>query len=92
MEEEMATVHADPEVIRDMKSLLNKTINEINNACQKINGLRNSSGQWNDEKGEVFRNLMQVIEGWIKYPIPTLQATQQKLEKLAQALDSYNRV
>ena len=88
----MATVHADPEVIRDMKSLLNNTIKEINHACQKIHNLRNSSGEWNDEKGEAFRNLMQLIEGWIKYPVSTLQATQQKLEKLAQALDSYNNV
>jgi len=88
----MAIVHADPEVIRDMKSQINNTIKNLKDAVQKIHHLRSSSSEWNDEKGEQFRNLMEAIGKYIEYPIPTLHTVQPKLEKLAQSLDEYSRV
>jgi len=88
----MASVKASPEVVRQMKSDLNKTARELNQAGAKVKAALQSSSDWNDAQGEKYRQLMQRIGRLIVSPIGTLDAAQPKLEKLAQSLDEYNRI
>jgi len=88
----MATVHSSPEVVRQIKSDLNKTTKELRDAANRINSALHSSSEWNDSQGEQYRELMRRIARLIESPINTLQGAQPKLEKLAQSLDQYNSV
>ena len=85
-------VKASPEVIREMKQELGKTVQDL----QKIsNGIRNgmrATSSWDDEKAAQFNMLMQRIARLTEGPIETLRAAQPKLERLAQSLDQYNGV
>ena len=86
----MSNVKASPEVVRQVKSGLNATVSELRGAAAKVRAV--GSGGWNDAQGQQFHALMQKIAQLVESPIETLQAAQPKLEKLAQTLDSYNRV
>ena len=88
----MANVQSSPEVIRQIKSDLNTTTKELADAAKKISSALSSSSEWNDAQGNHYRELMRRIARLIESPVGTLQAAQPKLEKLAQALDAYNRV
>ena len=88
----MSTVQSSPEVVRQIKSDLNRTSKELRDAANKINSALHSSSEWNDAQGEQYRELMRRIARLIESPIDTLQGAQPKLEKLAQSLDSYGRV
>ena len=88
----MATVHSSPEVVRQIKSDLNKTSKELRDAANRINSALHSSSEWNDAQGEQYRDLMRRIARLIESPINTLQGAQPKLEKLAQSLDAYGNV
>ena len=89
----MAKVQASPEVVREMKSDLNKTAKELGNLSSKILSVRNTTqGEWSDAQGEQFRALMTRIARLIGTPAEALNAAQPKLEKLAQSLDSYGKV
>jgi len=91
-EENMPTVHSSPEVIREMKSQLTKTISELRATGQKVQNAHATSSDWNDETGEQYRALMQRIGRLVESPIDTLQAALPKLEKLAQSLDQYGSI
>jgi len=88
----MAKVQSSPETIRQFKLELNKTVKELQDTAGKINSALNSSSGWSDAQGEQFRDLMKRISRLIVSPIEALNGAQPKLEKLAQSLDSYNRV
>ena len=88
----MPTVQASPEVVRQMKADLNKTVNDLQNAVSQIISALNTSMEWNDAQGGQFRDLMSKIGRLLESPIETLRTAQPKLEKLAQSLDSYSRV
>ncbi|MDR0219942.1 MAG: WXG100 family type VII secretion target [Lachnospiraceae bacterium] len=88
----MATVHSSPEVVRQIKSDLNRTAKELQEAGAKIRAAIQNSSEWNDEQGDQYRDLMRRIGRLIESPVEPLSAAQPKLEKLAQSLDSYGRV
>ena len=88
----MPSVQSSPEVVRQIKSDLNKTTRELRDAANKINSALHSSSEWNDAQGEQYRELMRRIARLIESPIDTLQVAQPKLEKLAQSLDAYGSV
>ena len=86
----MATVNASADGIRDAKSNLKATVSMLRGAAAKVRAVGTEG--WNDAQGQKFSELMRKIAQLIESPIDTLQAAQPKLEKLAQSLDSYNRV
>lgn len=86
----MPAVNASSEVIREVKSGLKATVSELRGASAKIRAV--GSEGWNDTQGQKFHELMRKIAQLVESPIDTLQAAQPKLEKLAQSLDSYNKV
>jgi uncharacterized protein YukE len=89
----MAKIQSSPEVVRQMKSDLNKTAKELNNLSGRIRAVRdNTRGEWNDAQGEQFRELLTRISRLIGSPEEALKSAQPKLEKLAQSLDSYGKV
>jgi hypothetical protein len=88
----MATVHSSPEVVRQIKSDLSRTVKELQGAGSRIRAAIQNSSEWNDEQGDQYRELMRRIGRLIESPVEPLQAAQPKLEKLAQSLDSYSQV
>ena len=88
----MSMVQSSPEVVRQIKSDLNRTSKELRDAANRIAAAIHSSSEWNDEQGEQYRMLMRRIARLIESPIETLQTAQPKLEKLAQSLDAYSSV
>jgi len=88
----MATVHSSPEVVRQIKSDLNRTVKELQGAGAKIRAAIQNSSEWNDAQGDQYRDLMRRIGRLIESPVEPLNAAQPKLEKLAQSLDAYGSV
>jgi len=88
----MPTIQSSPEVVRQIKSDLNKTAKELRDAANRVNSALHSASEWNDPQGDQYREVMRRIARLIESPVDTLQAAQPKLEKLAQALDAYGRV
>ena len=85
-------VKASPEVIREMKQDLGRTIQDLQKISDGIrNGMR-ATASWDDEKAAQFNMLMQQIARLTEGPIDTLRNAQPKLERLAQSLDEYNSV
>jgi uncharacterized protein YukE len=86
----MSQVKASSEAVRQVKSGINATVSELRGAAAKVRAV--GSGGWNDAQGQQFHALMQKIAKLVESPIETLQASQPKLEKLAQSLDAYGSV
>lgn len=85
-------INASAEIIRQMRTTLQKTIKEIERIQANVRSSMKSSENWNDAQGEQYRQLMQRIARLTESPSGTLRAAVPKLEKLAQILDAYGRV
>lgn len=85
-------VNSSPEIIRDMKSTLQETVASIQLIQQNVKGAMRSSANWNDEQGKQYQALMKRIAQLTQSPMATLNTAMPKLEKLAQALDEYEKV
>ena len=85
------SVQASPETIREMKKEISNTIRDIERISDGIRNGMSATANWDDEKAAQFNMLMQQIARLTATPIETLNAALPKLEKLAQALDQYNR-
>lgn len=85
-------INASAEIIRQMRTTLQKTIKEIEHIQANVRSSMKSSENWNDAQGEQYRQLMQRIARLTESPSGTLRAAVPKLEKLAQILDAYGRV
>ena len=85
-------VKASPELIREMKKDITNTIRDI----EKISGIIRAgvaaNTTWDDAKAVEFNTIMHQIAQLTESPVDTLNAALPKLERLAQALDQYNRV
>jgi len=88
----MGKVQSSPEVVRQMKGDLAKTVKNIEDIRQTIGASARTAASWNDAQGEQYRSLMQKIARLTTSPVDTLNQAMPKLEKLAQALDQYNKV
>jgi len=86
----MSTVKASPEAVRQVKSGLSATVNELRATAARVRAV--GSGGWDDAQGQEFQALMKKVAQLVESPIETLQAAQPKLEKLAQSLDAYTKV
>ncbi len=85
-------VNSSPEIIRDMKSTLQETVTSIQLIQQNVKGAMRSSANWDDEQGKQYQALMKRIAQLTQSPMETLNTAMPKLEKLAQALDEYEKV
>lgn len=85
------SVQASPETIREMKKEISNTIRDIERISDGIRNGMSATANWDDEKAAQFNMLMQQIARLTATPIETLNGALPKLEKLAQALDRYNR-
>ena len=88
----MGKVQSSPEVVRQMKGDLAKTAKNIEDIRQTIGTSARTAASWNDAQGEQYRSLMQKIAKLTTSPVDTLNQAMPKLEKLAQALEQYNKV
>ena len=89
----MSKVQSSPEVVRQMKTDMNKSAKELNKLNSMVRQVRErTNAEWNDAQGDQFRELMKRIEKLIGAPEETLKQAQPKLEKLAQSLDAYEKV
>ena len=86
------TVKSSPEIVRDMEKTIQGTVKSIQSIQQSIQGAIRASANWNDEKGQQYRDLMKKIAQATQAPSATLSVSVPKLEKLAVALDKYNKV
>ena len=84
-------IKSSPEVVRDMKSTLQKTVTSIQGIQQNVKGAMRSSANW-DAQGKQYQSLMKKIAQLTQSPMATLNAAAPKLEKLAQSLDNYGKV
>ncbi len=85
-------IKSSPEVVRDMKSTLQKTVTSIQGIQQNVKGAMRSSTNWDDAQGRQYQALMKKIAQLTQSPMATLNAAAPKLEKLAQSLDNYGKV
>lgn len=85
-------IQSSPEVVRQMKSSLQKTVRSIQDTQNRVKSAMNSSSAWNDAQGQQYQSLMKRIAQLTESPVATLNAALPKLEKLAQSLDRYNQV
>ena len=85
-------IKSSPEVVREMKGTLQKTVKEIQGIQQNVKGAIRSGSSWNDTQGQQYQALMKQIAKLTESPTATLQAAIPKLEKLAQSLDNYGKV
>lgn len=85
-------VQASPEIIREMEKEISDTIREIERISEGIRQCMSSVSNWNDEQAAEFNALMHKIAGLTAAPVGTLNESLPKLERLARALDEYNRV
>ena len=85
-------IKSSPEVVRDMKSTLQKTVTSIQGIQQNVKGAMRSSANWGDAQGKQYQSLMKKIAQLTQSPMATLNAAAPKLEKLAQSLDNYGKV
>lgn len=83
-------VKASAETIREMKKQIAQSIKDIERINQGIRSGIRATGSWDDAKAAEFNMLMQKIARLTVSPTETLNAALPKLERLAQALDSYN--
>ena len=88
----MSQVNSSAEVIRQMKSDMNKTISELDMIVEKLRNIHGASSGWNDAQGEQFRGLMHKIAQCVNHPKHSLESALPKLEKLAQSLDQYGGI
>jgi len=86
----MAQVNANAESIREFKSAVSAIISVLRGAAAKVRAVGNEG--WDDAQGQQFRATMQKAAQHIESPIESLKASQPKLDKLAKALDDYNKV
>mgnify|MGYP003596702159 CR=1 FL=1 len=85
-------IKSSPEIVRDMKSTLQKTVASIQEIQQNVKGAMRSSANWDDGQGQQYQALMKQIAQLTQAPMTTLNSAVPKLEKLAQSLDNYGRV
>lgn len=85
-------VKASPETIRESKKSINNIIKSIETISTIINTGLKSTNDWNDDKGKEFKEIMKDVAKYVKEPLPTLQKSSKKMDKLAAALDRYNNV
>lgn len=85
-------IRSSPEIVRDMKGTLSKTVSSIQAIQESIKGAMRSSANWDDAQGQQYQALMRQIAQLTQAPMATLNAAIPKLEKLAQTLDDYGRV
>ena len=85
-------IQSSPEIVRQMKANLQKTVKSIENTQQRVNNAMRSSAGWSDAQGQQYQALMKRIANLTVEPASTLKAALPKLEKLAQSLDRYNQV
>lgn len=85
-------IQSSPEVVREMKSTLQKTVQSITSTQQGIQRAMSASAGWNDSQGQQYQALMKRIAQLTASPVSTLNAAVPKLENLAKALDDYGRV
>lgn len=85
-------IKSSPEIVRDMKGTLQKTVTSIQGIQQNVKGATRSSANWDDAQGQQYQALMKQIAQLTQAPMATLNAAVPKLEKLAQSLDNYEKV
>ena len=85
-------IKSSPEVVRDMKSTIQKTVTSIQGIQQNVKGAMRSGASWNDAHGMQYQALMTRIAQLTQSPMATLIAAGPKLERLATALDRYGKV
>lgn len=85
-------VKANPEAIREMKKEISNTIKDIDRISSGIRQGVSATPNWDDAKAAQFNMLMQKVARLTEKPTDTLRASLPKLEKLAQALEAYNKI
>lgn len=77
------------DVVMQLKSDLNSSIQEIESISQTIRGA--AAGDWTDEVSQQYEATMRKIAQLTTQPVGTLRGALPKLDKLAQAIDRYSR-
>lgn len=85
-------VKASPEAVREMKRDINKMVQDIERISASIKSAVSAITDWEDSRSAEFKSLMQRVAQLTEKPTETLRAAMPKLEKLAEALDQYNKV
>lgn len=85
-------VKTSAEIIREMKKEIADTIKEIESISNGIRSGVRTTVNWDDQQAEQFKTLMQKTARLTEAPVDTLKAALPKLEKLAVAIDDYNKV
>ena len=86
------SVKASPEIIREMKRNLEKTMRDLEEISGIIRNALRATPEWEDEKSLEFKRVMRQIGDLTVKPVDTLKSAKPKLETLAEALDEYSRV
>ena len=85
-------VKASPEAVREMKRDINKMVQDIERISASIKTAVSAITDWEDSRSAEFKSLMQRVAQLTEKPTETLRAAMPKLERLAEALDQYNKV
>lgn len=88
----MPDVNANSESIRRFASDLKNTITELKEISSRVKSASDSAGGWQDAKKEQFDRLVNEAANLMKKPIPTLENSIIRLQKMAAALERYNSV
>lgn len=84
-------IKSSSKTVREMKATLQKTTKEIEGIRVKVQSASNKSADWDDAQGKQYQALMKRIAQLTQSPMATLNAAVPKLEKLAVALEKYER-
>lgn len=85
-------IKSSPEIVREMKGTLQRTVTSIQGIQQNVKGAMRSSANWDDAQGQRYQALMKQIAQLTQAPMATLSSAVPKLEKLAQTLDNYGKI
>lgn len=88
----MSDIYADPETLRRSSRTVRESVRAIKRVSDGIDRTIKGSSGWSDSQGEEFRNVLSRVKRLVDSPLETLEAAPPKIDRLADALDEYQRI
>lgn len=85
-------INSSSRTINDIKITLQKVTGDMNRIQDTLRNTMASAGGWNDQQGELYKELMHRISKLTDSPKSILLEAIPKLDRMMQALQEYERI
>lgn len=85
-------ITSSSKIVREMNQTLKKTEEDINRIQENLRSVANTAVNWNDEQGQMYRELMKRIIRLNDAPRNTIREAIPKLDRMVCALEAYEKV